>query len=574
MKKSKSLLLMIAIVLVIGTVLAGCGSNNNANNGNNAAATNNATATDNAGTNTGNTGDEKLAADQTLKINLSSEPPTFDPQQAQDSTSNAILKLMYEGLTRQNAETGQAEEGVAESWDISADGLVYTFHLRDSKWSNGDAVTANDFAYAWQRVLDPNAEQAAPYAYQLYYIKGAEDFNTGKITDFSQVGIKVIDEKTLEVTLANPTPYFLGLLSFYTYYPVHSSVKDNAKWATAVDTQITNGPFTLTEWTTGQSLAVTKNPTYYAADAIKAQKINFSIVNSGATELLSYKNGELDRAGGPIGEIPTEQLPIVAKELPNEFARKGIASVYYYQFNVTEKPFTNVKIRKALAMAIERQPIIDNITLGGQLPAFGFVPPGIQSNEQEFRTAVADSQYFSEDLTEAKKLLDEGLKEEGLDKLQFTITYNTSEGHQKIAVAIADQWKKALGVEVKLENKEWGVFIEDRHNLNYQVARAGWSADYNDPMTYLDMWVTGGGNNDSGYSNADYDKLIQEAKSSADNALRQEKFVAAEKILMDDMVVIPIYYYTNNSLTKEYLKGVTLDFSGAIDLSRAYLLEH
>ncbi|MNB79469.1 Oligopeptide-binding protein OppA precursor [compost metagenome] len=571
MKKSKSLLLMIALVLVIGTVLAGCGGNNNANSGN-AAATN--APSDNAGTNTGNTGGEKLAADQTLKINLSSEPPTFDPQQAQDSTSNAILKLMYEGLTRQNAETGQAEEGVAESWDISADGLVYTFHLRDSKWSNGDAVTANDFAFAWQRVLDPNAEQAAPYAYQLYYIKGAEDFNTGKITDFSQVGIKVTDEKTLEVTLANPTPYFLGLLSFYTYYPVHSSVKDNAKWATTVDTQITNGPFTLTEWTTGQSLAVTKNPSYYAADDIKAQQINFSIVNSGATELLSYKNGELDRAGAPIGEIPTEQLPIVEKELPNEFSRKGIASVYYYQFNVTEKPFTNAKIRKALAMAIERQPIIDNITLGGQLPAFGFVPTGIQSNEQEFRTAVADSQYFSEDLAAAKTLLDEGLKEEGLDKLSFTVTYNTSEGHQKIAVAIADQWKKALGVEVKLENKEWGVFIEDRHNLNYQVARAGWSADYNDPMTFLDMWVTGGGNNDSGYANPDYDKLIQEAKSSADNAVRQEKFVAAEKILMDDMVVIPIYYYTNNSLTKEYLKGVTLDFSGAIDLSRAYLLEH
>lgn len=158
MKKSKSLLLMIALVLVIGTVLAGCGGNNNANSGN-AAATN--APSDNAGTNTGNTGGEKLAADQTLKINLSSEPPTFDPQQAQDSTSNAILKLMYEGLTRQNAETGQAEEGVAESWDISADGLVYTFHLRDSKWSNGDAVTANDFAFAWQRVLDPNAEQAA-----------------------------------------------------------------------------------------------------------------------------------------------------------------------------------------------------------------------------------------------------------------------------------------------------------------------------------------------------------------------------------------------------------------------------
>lgn len=573
MKKSKGLLLMIAIVLVIGTVLAGCGGNNNASNGNNAAATN--TPSNEGNANTGNdTSGEKLAADQTLNINLSSEPPTFDPQQAQDSTSNAILKLMYEGLTRQNAETGQAEEGVAESWDISADGLVYTFHLRDSQWSNGDPVTANDFVFAWERVLDPNAEQAAPYAYQLYYIKGAEDFNTGKITDFSQVGVNVIDDKTLEVTLANPTPYFLGLLSFYTYYPVHSSAANDPKWATTVDTQITNGPFTLTEWTTGQSLAVTKNPSYYAADEIKAQTINFSIVNSGATELLSYKNGELDRAGGPIGDIPTEQLPIVEKELPNEFARKGISSVYYYQFNITEKPFDNVKIRKALAMAIERQPIIDNITLGGQLPAFGFVPPGIQSDGEEYRAQVADSQYFSENIEEAKALLEEGLKEEGLDKLTFTISYNTSEGHQKIAVAVADQWKKALGVEVKLENKEWGVFLQDKQNLNYQMARAGWSADYNDPMTYLDMWVTGGGNNDIGYANPEYDQLIQEAKTSSDNAVRQEKFAAAEKLMMDDMILIPIYYYTNNSLTKEYLKGVTLDFSGAIDLSRAYLLEH
>ncbi|MBT2288077.1 peptide ABC transporter substrate-binding protein [Paenibacillus albidus] len=571
MKKSKSLLLMLALVLVIGTVLAGCGGNN-ANTGNSASPTN-AAATD-APANEGAEGGEKLAADQTLKINLSSEPPTFDPQQAQDSTSNAILKLMYEGLTRQNAETGKAEEGMAESWDISADGLVYTFHLRDAKWSNGDAVTAKDFAFAWQRVLDPKAEQAAPYAYQLFYLKNAEAYNDGKVTDFSQVGVKAVDDKTLEVTLNNPTPYFLGLLSFYTYYPVHSSVKDNAKWATAVDTQITNGPFTLTEWTTGQSLKVTKNPSYYAADQIKAENINFSIVNSGATELLSYKNGELDRAGGPIGEIPTEQLPIVEKELPNEFARKGIASVYYYQFNVTEKPFTNVKIRKALAMAIQRQPIIDNITLGGQLPAFGYVPPGIQSNEQEYRAQVDDKQYFTENVDEAKKLLAEGLKEEGLDKLSFSLTYNTSEGHQKIAVAVADMWKKALGVDVKLANKEWGVFLADKTAMNYQVARAAWSADYNDPMTYLDMWVTGGGNNDTGYSNPEYDKLIEEAKKSSDNKVRQEKFAAAEKLMMDDMIVIPIYYYTNNSLTKEYLKGVTLDFSGAIDLSRAYLLEH
>ncbi|QSF43871.1 peptide ABC transporter substrate-binding protein [Paenibacillus tianjinensis] len=574
MKKSKSLLLMIAIVLVIGTVLAGCGSNN-ANNGNNAAATNNATATDNAGTNTGNTGDEKLAADQTLRINLSAEPPTFDPAQAQDSQANTVLKTMYEGLTRMNDETGQAEPGIAEKWDVSADGLVYTFHLRDAVWSNGDPVEAADFVRAWKRVLDPNTDPTAPYAYQLYYLKNGEEYYTKKVTDFNEVGVKAVDAKTLEVTLKAPTPYFLGLLSFYTYYPVHKSVEGNAKWATSKDTMITNGAFTLTEWTTGQSLQVTKNEKYWDAASIKLSKIDFSLVNSGATELLSYKNGELDRAGGPTGEIPTDQIPIVSKELPNEFVRKGIASVYYYEFNITEKPFDNAKIRKALAMTVNRQVLIDNVTLGGQLPAYGFVPPGIAGADGEYRTAVKDS-YFTEDAEAAKTLLAEGLKEEGLDKLPtVTLTYNTSEGHKKIALAIADMWKNALGIDVQTVNQEWAVFIENRQNLNYQIARAGWTADYNDPMTFLDMWVTGGGNNDTGYANPEYDKLINEAKASSDLAARQEMFAKAEKMLIeDDMILIPLYYYTNNSLTKEYLKGVTLDFSGAIDLTRGYLLEH
>lgn len=572
MKKSKSLLLMIALVLVISTVLAACGNNNNnANSGNtgNTGNTGNATNSGNAST------EEKLAADQTLRINLSAEPPTFDPAQAQDSQANTVLKTMYEGLTRMNDESGQAEPGIAETWDVSADGLVYTFHLRDAQWSNGDPVEAADFVRAWKRVLDPNTDPTAPYAYQLYYLKNAEEYYTKKVTDFNEVGVKAVDAKTLEVTLKAPTPYFLGLLSFYTYYPVHKSVEGNDKWATNKDTMITDGPFTLTEWTTGQTLQVTKNDKYWDAANIKLSKIDFSLVNSGATELLSYKNGELDRAGGPTGEIPTEQLPIVSKELPNEFSRKGIASVYYYEFNITEKPFSNAKIRKALAMTINRQALIDNVTLGGQLPAFGFVPPGIAGADGEYRNAVKDS-YFTEDTEAAKKLLAEGLAEEGLTALPpVELTYNTSEGHKKIALAIADMWKQALGITVNTVNQEWAVFIENRQNLNYQVARAGWTADYNDPMTFLDMWVTGGGNNDTGYANPEYDKLINDAKTSTDPAKRQEDFAAAEKMLIqDDQVLIPIYYYTNNSLTKPYLKGVTLDFSGAIDLTRGYLLEH
>ncbi|QQZ61364.1 peptide ABC transporter substrate-binding protein [Paenibacillus sonchi] len=572
MKKSKSLLLMIALVLVIGTVLAGCGGNN-ANNGN-AAATN---APGNEGSkNTGTaTGDEKLAADQTLRVNLTSEPPTFDPAQAQDSQANTVLKTMYEGLTRMNDETGQAEPGIAEKWDISADGLVYTFHLRDAQWSNGDPVEAADFVRGWKIVLDPNTNPTAPYAYQLYYLKNAEEYYTKKVTDFSQVGVKAVDAKTLEVTLKSPTPYFLGLLSFYTYYPVHKSIEGNPKWATNKDTMITNGAFTLTEWTTGQAIQVTKNEKYWDAASIKLSKIDFSIVNSGATELLSYKNGELDRAGNPNGEIPSEQLPIVKKELPNEFVSKGIAATYYYYFNTTEKPFSNVKIRKALTMAINRQALIDNITLGGQLPAFGLVPPGIAGVDGEYRNTIKDS-YFTEDVEQAKTLLAEGLKEEGLTALPpVDLSYNTSENHKKIALAIADMWKNNLGITVNTVNQEWAVFIDNRQSQNYQIARAGWTADYNDPMTFLDMFVTGGGNNDAGYANPEYDKLIADAKTNSDLAKRQEDFAAAEKMLIqDDMVIMPIYYYTNNSLTKEYLKGVTLDFSGAVDFTRGYLLEH
>ncbi|GIO40580.1 peptide ABC transporter substrate-binding protein [Paenibacillus apis] len=571
MKKSKSLLLLLTLVLAVGTLLSACGSNDknntasNSGNGGNTATSNNDTA---------NSGDETLAADQTLRINLSSEPPTFDPAQAQDSQANTVLKLMYEGLTRMD-EAGEAQPAAAESWEI--DGTKYTFHLREgATWSNGDPVTANDFVFAWERVLSPETLPAPPYAYQLYYLKNAQEFNEGKITDFSQVGVKAVDEHTLEVELVTPTPYFLGLTSFYTFYPVHQSVKDDQAWAVDANKMITNGAFTLTTWAKGQSIEVTKSDSYWGKDEIKLNKVTMSLVNSGATELASYRNGELDRAGHPNGEIPTDQIPIVQQELKDEVEIKGTASTYYYEFNVTAEPFDNVNIRRAFAMAIDRQAIVDKVTLGGQLPAYGYVPPGIKGVNDEFRNEVDDKAYFKEDYEEAKKLLEQGMQEKGYTQLpEITLMYNTSEGHKKIALAVADMWKKNLGVDVKLENQEWAVFLENRQSLNYQVARAGWSADYNDPMTFLDMWVTGGGNNDSGYANADYDALINQAKSTDDAAARNEAFKKAEEnLIKDNQVLLPIYYYTSVSVSKPYLKGVILDFSGAVDYSRAYLLEH
>ncbi|WP_339297481.1 peptide ABC transporter substrate-binding protein [Paenibacillus sp. FSL R5-0623] len=563
--KRKSLLVLLTLILAFGTVLAACGSKNE--------------GTGNTDTGSASEGNG-LAKDQILKINLSAEPPTLDPAQAKDSQTNTVLKFLYEGLVRIDAD-GKEQAGVAKDWKISEDGLKYVFNLNpEAKWSNGDAITAEDFVRSWERALKP--ETASPYAYQLYYIKGAEGYNLSKdetykgtkVTDFSQVGVKATDEHTLEVTLENPTPYFLGLTAFYTYYPVHASADTNDKFFTDYKNMIVNGPFVMDQYSKGQKIVVKKNDGYHAAADIKLAQIDMSLTNSSASELQAYKSGQLDYTGAPNGEIPSDQIPSVKAELPDEFKATGIASTYYYQFNVNEAPFNNVKIRKAFAMAIQRQLIVDKVTQGGQIPAFGFVPPGIRGENGEFRDEHKDD-YFTENVEEAKALLAEGMKEEGYTTLPaVTLIYNTSDGHAKIALAVADMWKQNLGVDVKTENQEWGVFLENRQNQNFQVARAGWSADYNDPYNFLEMWTTGNTNNDSKFSNEQYDKDVKETVKSADPAARMAAFADAEKILIqDEMGVMPIYYYTNVSLTKPYLKGVQLDFSGAIDYTRAYLEE-
>lgn len=565
MKKSKSMLLLLTFVLAVGTLLSACGSKDNSKDASNGGNTTN---------NSGTQAEEKLAADQTLRFSFTSEVPTFDPGQAQDNVAHTMLNMMYEGLVAMD-EDGKVVPANAESWKI--DGTKYTFTLRkDAKWSNGDPVTAKDYVFAWERVLSPATSPAPPYANMLYdYIQGAKEYNEGKTKDFSTVGVKALDDYTLEVNIINPTPYFLGLTSFYTYFPVHQSVKDDAKWAVNKDKMITNGPFKLTGWEIGQSYELSKNENYHSKDDVKLNKIQISVVDSAATQLQAYKNGETDYTGQPVGEIPSDQLPSVRQELKDEFNNRSIASIYYYQFNVTAKPFDNAKIRKAFSMAIDRQTLIDKVTLGGETAAFGFVPYGIVgADEQEYRKAVPDN-YISYNVEDAKKLLEEGMKEAGYTKLpEITLLYNTSENHKKIALAIGDMWKKALGVDIKLVNQEFQVYITTRRNLDYQVSRAGWVSDYNDPMAFMSMWATGDGNNDAGYSNKEYDQLIADAKKTGDEKARQEMIAKAEKILIeDDSVAIPLYYYTTKTLIKPYLKNVHMDYSGAVDFSRAYLIE-
>ncbi|PTX59329.1 oligopeptide transport system substrate-binding protein [Melghirimyces profundicolus] len=497
-----------------------------------------------------------------------SEPPDLNPNTATDSTSGFVLRHTMEGLTRMS-EDGQPIPGVADKWEPNEDGTKITFHLRDdAKWSNGDPVKAEDFEYAWKRVLDP--ETAADYAYQLFYLKNGEKYNAGK-ADKDEVGVKAVDDKTLEVELEKPTPYFMSLTSFYTLFPVNKSVaEENKDWAADAKTFVGNGPFKLKEWKHDEKLTLVKNENYWNKGKVKLDQINLPIITDAKTGYQQYKSGELDVGDSTI--LPTE---LVASALEKGEAKSDkIPASYFYMFNTKEKPFNNAKIRKAFALAIDRKSIVENVSQGGQGPATGFVPWQMPDHAEEKPWVETREDYLqpTAQADEAKKLLEEGMKEEGIDKLpEIAISYNTDEGHKKIAEAIQQMWKKNLDVDVKLNNMEWKVYLDKTKSGDYQIGRLGWLPDYIDPMTFMDMWVTGGGNNDTKWSNKKYDKLIKEAKSTDDQKVRMEKMHEAEELLMEEMPIMPIYFYTQNYMQQDYVKGVKRLPDTSTDFSEAYL---
>ncbi|TJY42894.1 peptide ABC transporter substrate-binding protein [Cohnella pontilimi] len=568
-------LTLLASLLVFVLILSACTSSKNNDSNSSPTSEPSNSPTSSSSPSASATSDNNLAADQVFRLNLHSEPPTLDPGMAQDNVSGTVLNAIMEGLTTVD-ENGKVGSGMAKEWKISDDSLTYTFTLRDDiKWNTGEPVTAHDFEFSWKRVLDPAKQTPAPYAYQLYYLKNAEGYNTKKITDVNQVGVKAQDDKTLVVTLAQPTAYFLTLCSFYTYYPVNKAVVEkNPDFDKEASTMTTNGPFLLAEWKHNESITLKRNPDYYGANEVKLNEVRLSMVNDANTEISMYDTNELDWAGRPVGTIPTDMIPSLKANPEANLQIKGIASTYYYLFNLTKPPFNNKKIRQAFAMAVNRQALIDNVTHGEQKPAFGFVPYGINGADKQFREEVQDN-YFTEDLEKAKQLLAEGMAEAKLTKLpKFELIHNENEGHKKIATAIADMWKKNLGVDVTVQSQEWGVFLTNRTNKNYQIARAGWGADYNDPNTFLDMFMTGGGNNDAGYANPEYDKLIKEAGSTIDQKVRMQALANAEKMLIDDMAILPLYYYTGIWMQKPYVKNVFIDYSGEIHFNKGYIEAH
>ena len=520
------------MLLVLSMFLAACGGK------------------DDAGSGTNKNGDSGKKTDvaQDFRVNINTEPPSLHPGLAKDSTSGTVLRQIYEGLTRLEAD-GLPHEAAAEKIDISDDQKVYTFHLRDAEWTNGDPVTAKDFEYAWKWALDPNNQ--SEYAYQLYFIKGAEAANTagGSIDD---VGIVAKDDKTLEVTLENPTPFFLELTAFYTYLPINSKVAEaNPNWANdAGENYTSNGPFKMTEWAHSDKIKLAKNDTYWDADTVKLDTIEMIMINDPNTELSMFDNGELDWAGAPTGALPTDAMQALKDN--GTLITHSIAGIYNYKFNTTVKPFDNANIRKAFTLAINRQEIIDNVTQGEQLPAMGIVPPSMfPENEKGY--------FADNDVEKAKEYLQKvGLKDAS-ELPAISLSYNTSEGHQKIAQAIQDMWKTNLGVEVTLENSEWAVFIDKMHSLDYQVGRMGWLGDYNDAINFLDMYRDAdGGNNDTGWESQEFKDLLAKSATEGDHDARQQILKDAEKVFMEDMPVLPIYFYTQNWVQAENLKDVVI----------------
>lgn len=497
---------------------------------------------------------------QVLRINSHSEPTTQDPRKSSDIITSTLMRMLYDGLTRADL-SGKMQLSLAKNMKISKDKKTYLFKLRSSLWSNGEPVTAHDFERSWKTMLHP--EFNSINADHLYVIKNAEEAKAGNL-NIDEVGVKALDDSTLEITLEAPTPFFLELLSLPAFFPTHSSKNIPEK----SHEQIYNGPFTLQSWKAKDHILLEKNSSYWDVESVHLKKIQISFIHDEHTELNLFENGELDWAGSPISTIPTDSIVYLKeKKLLKTFP---LASTYWYKFNTKRHPFKNPKMRKAFAYAISRQEIIEHITQAGQTPARGPIPP---------QYALSETKYFKDgDIETARKLFQESLSEMGLEKEDLppiTLTYSTGERHQKISQALQQQWKHAFDLDIKLENFEWHVFLQKLNQHDFQVAGRGWIAEYPDAIYFLEPFKQindpiRGGNNDTLWENREYSRLIRLAKESQEKEKRKEYLSQAERILMDHMPVAPFFHSTNCYLQNSQLKDVCINELCNLDFKWAY----
>ncbi|TRY27565.1 peptide ABC transporter substrate-binding protein [Brevibacillus sp. LEMMJ03] len=540
--------ILIAVSFVLGSMLSGCfagGSGTPAGTG----------AAQEPGK-TGTAGTTASGEPQVLRMNLE-EPATLDPTFAEDTVSGAVIRAVFDGLTRLDKD-GQPIYSIASDMKVSEDKTVYTFTLRDAKWSNGDPVTAHDFEFAWKHALDPKTGSQA--AYQFYSIKNAQAFAAGRAKR-DDVGVRALDDKTLQVTLEHPTPYFPTLAAFL--MPINKKVAEaNEHWAKDPKTLVGNGPFKLERWEHKNKLVLVKNDTYWDHEAVKLDRIEFSMISDANTELALFQNGDLDWAGGPISSLPVDAVKPLKEE--GKLKTKPKATSYYIRFNAERVPFTNANVRKAFAYAINRQEIADNIGQAGQTPLMGITPITASLKPEGF---FADNQP-----EEARRLLAEGMKELGITKLpEISYLYNTSDRNKAIAEALQATWKQVLGVDVKLVNKETKVYLDDQEQGKFEITRSSWTADYNDPVNFLEKFIEKySSSNITRWHNPTYTELIHKSYAETDEAKRRQLLLEAETLLMDEMPLTGIFSDVNAWVQNDKVKGVQIDPLSKIDFKWAY----
>jgi oligopeptide transport system substrate-binding protein len=500
--------------------------------------------------------DGKNAADHAVDDGIlifgnSSEPQGLDPQRVSGVLESNIIRALFEGLCLEHpSRNGTALPGAAASWEANEDFSVWTFHLRpEGVWSDGRPVTTKDFLYSYQRMLTPDF--GADYAEMLYYIKGAEEYHKKETTNFADVGVKAIDDLTLELTLRGSIPFLPEITKHYTWYPIprhvvmdfnHGKIDDPDTTWTMPGNLVSNGPFTLTSWRINDHVAVTKNPRYWDAASVKLNGIRFLPVINTYTEARMFFNGQMHITY----TLPPEFIPYANENYSEQVRSELYLGTKFIRCNVTNEPLDDPRVRKALAMAIDRKLLIDEVLQGGQQPAFGMVPP---FGNYDAAHAV---EYNPK---EAKKLLDAAGFSDRLSFPRLRLLTTDRDVAKRLAEAYQGMWDANLGIKVEIEQREWMSYLVAMTELDYDLADSGWIGDYLDPTTFLDMWIEGGGNNRTGWSNSEFEKLLKDSEHVRDAMERYKVLQAAEKILMSEIPAIPIYWYTTNYLIDNRVKG-------------------
>lgn len=475
-----------------------------------------------------------------LLLGNGGEPKALDPHLVSAVGDSNILRATFEGLVTFHPEDDTKNEpGVAERWEPNEDFSEWRFFLRnDARWSNGDLVTAHDFVYSYNRILHP--EFAAPYSSMLYFLKNAEKFNKGEVADFADVGVKAVSDFELVCTLESPTPFFPDVVKHTTWLPVHGPTleKFGTMTSTFTDWQkpgnhVSNGAFRLTDWRINAYIKVRKNPHYWDTANVKLNGINFYPIDNTFTEEKAFRGDLLHYTY----IVPSNLVPRYMAKKDPDLRIETFAGSYFYRCNIMQAPTDNVDFRRALAYSINQEKIVKFVTQGGQIPAYGFTPP-------------SDAGYHPPDVIhynpdKAREHLKKAGYKSGADVPEFTIIFNTLDSHKSVAVAIQDMWKKELGIDkVKIENQEWKVYQQTVIDMKYDLARSGWIGDYVDPTTFLGIWRTGDSNNNTGWGSPDYDRLLKESSLLSGTDERYAKLAEAESILLDELPVLPIYWYT------------------------------